>query len=225
MRVLVKVALALYALVGSAHAATVRGTVTLPPEPRVDTGGHWRVENGILPVVPRPLDLKNELTVILEGGGTVKEIAEPPPITIELKGLKAEPRLVVAPPGTVVSFRNDDRVPHTLYADGAQSVLGPETTMSGQLRTQKFTAVGDYHIRDQEFPHIETIVLITRSQHIATVDEKGTFKMEAPEGKYTLRVFWRGAWVVSQPLDVGPRTTEVAIQVPPTRAGTRARGD
>jgi plastocyanin len=225
--ILVKAALPILLVAATAHAATVRGTITLPAEPRTETAGHWRVENGVLPITPRPLDLKNELVVLLESAAPAKEKdpPAPPTVTVELRGLRAESRLVVAPPGATVQFKNADRVPHTLYAEAALSVLAPETTPAGATRSQKFDAVGEYHVRDQEYPHIETIVLITKTPFYASADDKGAFKMEAPEGKYTLRIYWRGAWVVSQPLDVGPRTTDVSIQVPSQKRADRARSE
>ncbi|HEX9103489.1 MAG TPA: hypothetical protein VF997_14855, partial [Polyangia bacterium] len=51
----------------TATAATVRGTVMLPAEPRVaDRDAHWRVENGVLPVGPRVPDPRVDVIVVLE---------------------------------------------------------------------------------------------------------------------------------------------------------------
>jgi hypothetical protein len=204
---------------GLARAAAVRGTVTLSPESRApESSGSWRVENGVLPVTSRALD-RGELMVVLDGGPP-KE-SPPPTITVELHGMRLDPRMVVTTPGATLSIKNSDRVPHTLYADSATSVIPAQPMPVGQTRTVKIDAIGQYRIRDQEYPHVEGTVLITLSPYAASVDDKGAFKIEAPEGKYTLRVFWRGLEVVTQPLDVGSRTTEVAISVPAPKRGTR----
>jgi hypothetical protein len=205
---------------GVARAGSVRGTVTLSPDSRtVEPSGNWRVENGVLPIATRGFD-RGELMVVLDGGPP-KE-APPPTLTVELHGLRIDPRMLVAVPGATVQFKNSDRVAHTLYADGATSIMPAAPIAPGQTRSLKLDAIGHYDIRDQEYPHIEAAVLITLSPYAASVDDKGAFKLDAPEGKYTLRVFFRGAEVVKQALDVGARTTEVTIQVPAPRRGARS---
>jgi len=211
---------------GVAHANTVRGSIAVPEASRVaePPSGHWRVENGVLPVAVRAPELRGEIVVVLEGGAR-KEGAEPPSVTVELRGLKLDPRVIVAPMGATIEFKNQDRVPHTLYADNATSVMAPQPTPAGQTRAQKFAAAGEYRIRDQDYPHIDGTVVITQTPYAAAVDEKGNFKLDVPEGKYTLRVWYRGGWAVTQPLEVAGRTTEIAVQVPPQKRVEKARGE
>jgi plastocyanin len=219
-------AASLLLLAGAAHANTVRGSVAVPPEARADaSSGHWRVENGVLPVLPRPPELRGEVVVVLEGPSKKDKNAEPPTLTVELHGLKMEPRVIVAPMGATVEFKNSDRVPHTLFAESALSIMAPEPTPAGQTRTQKFAAVGEYRIRDQEYPHIDGTVVVTQSPYASAVDDKGNFKLDVPEGNYTLRVWWHGAWQVTQPLEVAGRTTDVALTVPSKKTAEKGRGE
>ena len=200
-------------LASTASAATVRGSVLLPVEPRpADKDAHWRVENGILPVGARVPDPRLDVIVVLEGGSNPK--AQAPNPTVDLHGLRLDPRVAVVPLGGTVEFKNDDRLPHTLYVEHAASLMPPTPTPAGQSRAQKFFAVGEYRIRDEEYPHIDGTVLVLQSPYFARLDDKGGFKLDVPEGKYTLRVFARDRWVVSQPLEVAGRTTEVTVQVP-----------
>src|SRR5262245_57741344 len=98
----------------AATAATVRGSVLLPPEPRaVDHDAHWRVENGVLPVGPRTPDPRLDVIVVLEGASNTK--SQLPNATVTMHGLRLDPRVVVIPVGGAVDFKNEDRVPHTLY--------------------------------------------------------------------------------------------------------------
>jgi hypothetical protein len=145
-------------------------------------------------------------------------------ITVDLHGLRADPRVVLAPVGATVVFKNSDRLPHSLYIENAQSLMTPEPTPSNRTREVRLYAPAEYVVRDEEFPHVECTIVVPASPHAAQADEKGAFKMEVPEGKYTLKVFWRGAWVLSQPLEVGPRTTDIALTVPapPPTHKTRA---
>jgi plastocyanin len=206
----------LLALSGQAAAATVRGTVTLPAEIRSTDAreGHWRVENGILPVGPRTPDPRTGVVVALEGSGTTKRDDKPVTLNAELHGLRLDPHVVLAPVGATLSFKNADRVPHSLYFDGQAAVMPAEPTPSGQTRSVKLTTAGEYTVRDQEYPHIDGSVVVVQTPYAVQVDEKGAFKIEAPEGKYTLKVFFRGQWVMTQPLDVGPRSTDVSLQLP-----------
>ena len=77
-------------------------------------------------------------------------------------------------------------------------------------------------MRDEEYPHVDGTVLVVQTPYVARLDEKGNFKLEVPEGKYTLKVFFRDKWVTTQPLEVTSRTTEVIVQVPAaTAAGAK----
>src|SRR5882757_8156434 len=101
----------LAAWASTATAATVRGSVMLPPEPRAaDHDAHWRVENGVLPIGPRVPDPRVDVIVVLEGAPNPK--AQLPSVTMGLHGLRLDPRVVAIPVGGSVEFKNDDRVPH-----------------------------------------------------------------------------------------------------------------
>jgi hypothetical protein len=207
--------LLLVALSGAAHATPVRGTVSFPQNGRAETqSGHWRVPNGILPVVPR--SESHQAAILFEGGPPPRKKDDDPPLTfnVELRGLQLDPRLALIQVGTTVHFKNTDRVPHTLYLEGGTSMMAPQATPAGQSRAQKFMASGVYVIRDEDFPHLTGVVLATETPFAATLDEKGSFKLDVPEGKYQVRVFWHGDWVVSQPLTVGARSSEINIAVP-----------
>jgi hypothetical protein len=217
---MVRAALLVLLLCSTASATTVRGTVSLPAEPRgADHDAHWRVENGVIAIGPRVPDPRLDVIVVLEGAAA--KDARVPNATVELHGLRLDPRVVVIPVAGTVDFKNGDRVPHTLYVEHATSLMKPEPTPAGQARAQKFYAAGEYRVRDEEYPHIEGMVLVLQTPYFSRLDERGQFKMELPEGKYTLRVFYRDRWVVSQALEVGSRTTEVTIQVPATATGAK----
>jgi hypothetical protein len=203
---------------GIARAAPVHGTLTLPSEPRAADArdGHWRVENGLLPVAPRVADPRSDMVIILDGGAAAprkKDDAPPPVVSVELHGLRLDPRVVVAPVGATVEFKNSDRLPHTLYVAEASSLMPPVPTPAGQVRAQKFHANGEYRILDEEFPHVSGTVVVTDAW-AAQIDEKGGWKLDVPEGHYTLRVYYRGAWALERPLDVTAHTADVALHIP-----------
>jgi hypothetical protein len=207
----------LAAWASTAAAATVRGNVMLPSEPRAaEHDAHWRVENGVLPVGVRVPDPRLDVIVVLEGAPNPKLVL--PNVTVGLHGLRLDPRVSVIPVGGSIEFKNDDRVPHTLYIEKATTLMPATPTPAGQARSQKFYAAGEYRIRDEEYPHIDGTVLVVQTPYVARLDEKGNFKLEVPEGKYTLKVFWHDKWVVTQPLEVSGHASEVTVQVPAAAA-------
>jgi len=208
----------------AASAAAVRGSVMLPSEPRgADRDAHWRVENGVLPIGPRVPDPRLDVVVVLEGAPNPK--AQLPNATVTLHGLRLDPRVVAVPIGGTVEFKNDDRVPHTLYVEKATTLMPPAPTPAGQTRAQKFYAAGEYRVRDEEYPHIDGTILVVQSPYVARLDEKGNFKFDVPDGKYTLRVFWRDHWAATQALEVAGRTSDVTVQLPaPTPANAAPTG-
>jgi len=217
---MVRVGLIAMLLCSTAYATTVRGTVTLPPEPRSpDHDAHWRVENGMIAIGPRVPDPRVEVIVAFEAVGD--HDGKMPNATVSLHGLHLDPRVAVVPVGGTVEFKNDDRVPHTLYVEHATSLMKPEPTPAGQTRAQRFFATGEYRVRDEEYPHVEGVVLVLKTPYYARLDDKGQFKIELPEGKYTLRVFFRDRWVVTEPFEAVPRATEVTVQVPAGAMGAK----
>jgi hypothetical protein len=207
-------------LTPNAHAATVKGTVIVPPEPHPsDT---WRVENGILPVAPRAADLRGEAVVVLEPDGARPSPEAPPAtVSVELHGLRLDPRVVAVPLGATVEFKNSDRVLHTLYVERLTTLMAPAPTPPGQVRAQRFLAPGEYRILDEEYPHIAGTVVVVDTPYLAAVDDRGAFRVEVPEGRYTLRVFCGGAWLASRPLEVGSHTAEVVVHATPHEGATR----
>jgi len=68
---MVRVGLLLLLLASTASATTVRGMVSLPPEPRApDHDAHWRVENGVIGIGPRVPDPRLDVIIALDGVAT-----------------------------------------------------------------------------------------------------------------------------------------------------------
>ena len=190
------------ALAPDARAGTVRGTVKMPDASRSTRlyHGYWRLENGNVPVQTAG-GAKAETVVVLEN---VKGAHAPSArtITIELGGLDARPRLVITGPGSVIELKNTGKVRHELSTPDKPAAMQLETLSPGQTRRQRFDAVGDYVIRDSEYPHIMICVLVVGTTYFSAVDDKGSFSIaNVPDGTATLKVWARGSWVAEQQLD------------------------
>jgi hypothetical protein len=186
----------------AAQANTVRGTVKMPDASRSTRlyHGYWRLENGNVPVQTAG-GAKAETVVVLEN---VKGAHAPSArtITIELGGLDARPRLVITGPGSVIELKNTGKVRHELSTPDKPTAMPLETLSPGQTRRQRFDALGEYVIRDSEYPHIMICVLVDGTTYFSAVDDKGAFSIaNVPDGAATLKVWARGSWVAEQQLD------------------------
>jgi plastocyanin len=212
-------ALVLFLPRSAAAAPTqVRGTITLPSSSRAPSDrfpSFWaRIENGILPIAPPLVSPMSEVVVVLEGPTTSASWSGN--ITMEVAGADFLPRVVPVLVGTTVEFKNGDRTPYTIYSPENGAFFGKEETAAGKSRKIKFLAPGVFPVRTDEYPHMEGAVLVLKSNLYARPDERGAFKIDGvPEGKYTLRVFFRGTFVHEQPLEVPARAAvDVIVKAP-----------
>jgi hypothetical protein len=203
---------------GAAWAAPVRGTVAAPED--VKSGrrhqGYWRVESG---VPGAPVATSKGDTVVLVTG--VK--GTPPPartITVEISGFQTmnvglgTPQTTwVVGEGSVVEFKNSDRVAHDLSIPEMPELMPVERLVPGQIRRQRFATAGAYTVRCSEYPHLTASIVVVASPFYAVADEKGGFKIaEVPEGKATLKVWSHGRWIHEEAVEVGPKTADLRIK-------------
>ena len=197
---------------GLVMAATVKGTVSLPAE--LKTGrrffGHWRVENTNIAV--QHANLRGGTVVLLVGPQF--QAIPPKNVSVEIAGLQANPAAVVVSEGTVVEFKNADKVSHDLSIPNQPQVMPPERLSSGAVRKQRFGTAGEYIVRCTEYPHIDISVIVTSSPLFSVVEDKGTFKLsDVPEGHATLKVWSNGAWVHEQGIDVPAKGLDLSVKV------------
>jgi len=201
-----------FAWQGLAMAATVKGTVSLPAE--LKTGrrflGHWRVEN--TNVAMQHANLRGGTVVLLVGPQF--QAIPPKSVSVEISGLQADPAALVVSEGTVVEFKNSDKVAHDLSTPGQPQVMPPERLGSGTVRKQRFASAGEYLVRCTEYPHIVVSVIVTSSPLFSIVEDKGGFKIsDVPEGHATLKVWSNGAWVHEQEIDVPAKGLDLTVKV------------
>jgi plastocyanin len=201
-----------FAWQGLAMAATVKGTVSLPSELKIGRRflGHWRVEN--TNVAMQHSDLRGGTVVVLVGPQF--QSVPPKSASVEIFGLQATPAALVISSGTVVEFKNSDKVSHDLSTPDHPDVMAPERLSSGSVRKQRFATAGEYLVHCTEFPHIVVSVIVTNSSLHSVVEDKGGFKIsDVPEGHATLKVWSNGAWVHEQEIDVPARGLDLTVKV------------
>ena len=210
-----------------AVAGTLKGSLLLPPrdlaKERVSdrTLGYWRLENGRIPIAP-PLEPRGGTVVVLVPlvVKAPREVKEPKPVTVELRAASIEPRTLAIATGTTLVVHNGDREPRTLRVD--RNGASEPVTIAPDARYEIHNdAPGELHLGDSEHEGVRATALILDRAIAARVDERNDWKVEAPDGKYTLKVFARGAWMASQTVDVkGEKSIVVKASEPPPAPST-----
>jgi hypothetical protein len=216
-------------LAATARAGMLRGTVVVA-QPARGSGearplARWRLENGLLPIAPPAPEARHDAVVVLAPEGNTPPPSEPnerPRVVLAARSLRLEPHVAVGVVGTIFTIENGDRAARTFYLRDGESFMGKEPTPPGGRREVRFTVAGEYVIADADNPGGGATVLVVDSPLHARADEKGAFTIEAPDGKYTLKAFWRGAWSAPQPVEVGGKAHEVTVRVAPPATPTEA---
>ncbi len=212
------VLLAVALLPGWAGAAPVKGTLLLPEsmrQPRDETQGYWRLENGVVPLAAQPRSIFAETLVVFESSAA----ATPgnATATVEMAGLDFSPRVLPVALGTTVEFKNSDKHLHVLWSPENTSFFKQEPTPPGTSRKVRFFAPGAVIIRCTEFPHMLGAVIVMAQPLFARPDSSGAFSLSVPDGRYMMRVFSRGKWVHQQPVEVNAQLAELKIKIAPPK--------
>jgi len=198
-------------------AGVVRGQLTIPTE-RSDaqSDGLWRIDNGILPVLPRVIDPHSECLIVLlpRVEPKAREPRREDNVTVELRGLRLTQAAIAVPLGAQLDLKNEDRVPHTLYtAAPDETVLPMRPTPAGGLRSERMQRPGTFLLLDDELPHLHGWIVVPERGTTLRPDDHGVFSGTVPDGRYKLKVFFRGAYVLERDVDVGARPVELQLSV------------
>jgi len=202
----------------TSSAGVVRGQIAVVTDRgEAPSEGLWRIDNGILPVVPRAIDPRSECIVMLQprSEGKTKDSKKEETVNIEIRGLRLQPSVIAVPVGAMLDIKNGDRVPHTLYtAAPEETVLPLRPTPAGATRQEKMQRPGVFTLLDDELPHVRGWIIVTDGATAVRPDEKGAFRGEVPDGRYTLRLYFRGNVVVERELDVSNKPIELSLSLP-----------
>ena len=205
-------------------AGGLKGTVVLPAgfkPPKARHPVHWRVENGVLPIAHPLRDPRTEMIVYLEGGKAPAP-DKPQTVVMEINGYRFDPYCVAVLAGGTVEFKNTGRVSHVIY--DKQKVMSPGSVRPGESRKQKYHAEGEYELREEEFPHMRGVVKVLSTPLYVKPDAKGAFAIEnVPDGKWTVKLWYRGAILVTTTAEVSDKGAEVVLKVPEPQGAAPAK--
>ena len=222
---------ALLVAAAPAGAVNVKGAIVFPPPSEASSQAarahplaHWRVENGVIPIAPALPEPRDGVVVVLESQQAPPTGARPElrpegekikVMILEVRPMRVEPRLLVVEAGAALALRNADKAPRTFYLENGESFVPRQATAPGADRDLKFTERGEYHLVDAEHPRAGALVVVVGSPYHAVSDERGTFSVDVPDGKYFVKALYRGAWTAPQPLEVAQtKGREVTVKLP-----------
>ncbi len=181
-------------------AASVEGTVTLPPShvaPVMNQRYEIVSEGGTLSTSP-PLAV-----VYLEG--TFPRPADPPARQVAQKEFAFVPALLPVQAGTRVEFPNFDDTYHNIfsYSPAKRFDLGRYRSDERPIPAQVFDAPGLVVLRCDIHEHMRGLILVLDTPHFVVTEPSGRYRLDGlPAGHYLLKVWLTSRTTLERPVDL-----------------------
>jgi len=148
-----------------------------------------------------------KLSGVVKAGGSSAVVLEPvsakpsspssQTVTLDQRGLKFTPSLLVIQQGTTVEFRNSDTVSHNIFWPNisGNKKLGHNvgTAASGQMQRFKFENPGNITILCNIHPEMSANIVVSPSPYFAQTDAAGAYSINnVPEGIYKATAWHNG---------------------------------
>jgi hypothetical protein len=201
-----------------AQATTLRGTISLPPSfspNNLKAQGYWLMPNEMLEILPPIVDPRMAMVVVLDGDPGSGSLI-PPLMTME--DFRLSPPVLPVRPNTKVKFENKDPTAHLLESPGAPFMPTKELEAGASFEHAN-AKPGTYTIHCSEHPHMRATILALDEGQFTVPDGKGIFNfLDVAPGNHTLRIWYQGEWIHSQPLSVkGKMSVEIQLKKLPVK--------
>src|SRR6266496_6592443 len=135
--------------------------------------------------------------VVLESVAAKPSPAPTQTVTLDQRGMKFNPSLLVIQQGTTVEFRNSDTVSHNVFWPNisGNKKLGHNlgTASSGQSQRFKFDSPGNVQILCNIHPEMSANIVVSPSPYFAQTDAAGAYSItNVPEGAYKATAWHNG---------------------------------
>jgi plastocyanin len=163
------------------------------------------------PVLARDAEPVNEfdrMVVILEAEKDGPRLSPKPPVTetLDQKGARFDPDLVIVPVGSTVEFPNSDPIFHNVFSLSKAQPFDLGYYPQGQRRTVKFNTPGVVQVYCHIHANMYAAIVVTASPWFQKPSPDGSFSFsDVPAGRYRLTAWHKIA---------GPH--KVNVQVPET---------
>ncbi len=139
-----------------------------------------------------------------------------------IKGCEYRPHVLIAPVGSYLAMRNDDRILHNIRMFGAAAYNLPMPE-KGTLFVKRLPRAGVISLRcDAGHGWMSGIIHVTQHPYYAVTDREGKFSLkDVPPGRYAVRA-WHEGWKVKAviPKDGKPTFYEFERPIELTREVT-----
>jgi plastocyanin len=118
-------------------------------------------------------------------------------VTLDQRGLKFTPSILVIQQGTTVEFRNSDTVSHNVFwpniSGNKKLAHNLGTAPSGQSQRFKFDSPGNVQILCNIHPEMTANIVVSPSPYFAQTDAAGAYSINnVPEGAYKATAWHNG---------------------------------
>lgn len=160
----------------------------------------------------------DRMVVILEAEKGAPELSPKPPVTatIDQKGARFEPDMLVVPAGSSVEFPNSDPIFHNVFSLSKTRAFDLGFYPKGQSRTVKFDNPGVVQVYCHIHANMYAAIVVTDSPWFQKPAADGSFSFSnVPAGRYRLTAWHKIAGFHKVNVDV-PETgvANVVIRVP-----------
>jgi plastocyanin len=186
--------------------AVVEGKVTLPKGSKpAPASPRYTSPNGIVADAPEG----PAAVVYLEGNFPAKDTA---PSTVEMKqkNLQFTPGLLPIRINTTVIFPNSDDLYHNVfsYSKAKRFDLG-RYRKDEKPASQKFEKAGVVKLHCEIHEHMKGTILVLETPYFVKTNPDGTYRLEnLPEGKFTLKAWFRENLVLEKPVELKSGSTQ-----------------
>jgi plastocyanin len=113
-----------------------------------------------------------------------------------------EPRLLLVPQGSLVSFPNDDLVFHNVFSLSQGNEFDLGLYRKGTTKAVRFNKPGVVDVFCNIHPEMIASILVLQNPYAARVGAGGRYSLQLPAGKHTLVAYWPAGAVERREIDV-----------------------
>ncbi|MGZ4874211.1 MAG: carboxypeptidase regulatory-like domain-containing protein [Candidatus Angelobacter sp.] len=155
--------------------------------------------------------------VYLESTAPVPATTEKTP-TMDQKGLRFEPHVMVIQVGTTVEFLNSDKVQHNVFwpsiSGDKKKTHNMGTWPQGQKKAFKFNDPGVVTLLCNVHPEMAGYIIVSPTPYFAETDADGAYSIaNVPDGQYTVNAWHEGKKLQSKKIAVkGDTSADFTLQ-------------
>lgn len=130
-------------------------------------------------------------------------INKPAKKTIDQRGQKFIPTVVVIRVGETVDFPNNDKSWHNVYSKGGDNDFDLGLYPPGKTRSKKFDKPGVSRILCNAHPNMEAFVVVKDHPFFSTTDSRGNYEIKnVPLGKVRVEIWYPNLEVRSDTVEI-----------------------